>query len=118
MRLKPILLPALILSFTLSTPSFATVTKEVWKTRVIELLPPMLCKHYQSNPALRQQMTANKINQTDCVKHVRASTVSCMNQINNQLPANIDQKAGRDWGRKLGGCVGITFYKNHIKKNN
>jgi len=92
-----------------NTAGQAVIAKADWIQAMRTALPAAFC------PTEGYFRACFAVSGQECVDNVLNATLSCMSEIEAQLPAELVQPAdGAAWGEKLGACVG-TVYETILK---
>lgn len=91
-----------------------TVSKDVWFSSMAPMLPEIVCKGFSEDTAIKKRFEELKMTYEDCLKVIPDSANKCKNELSPAMPADLDQAASENWGKKYGECIGQDFAIKHL----
>lgn len=81
----------------------AEIAKQEWIDRMRTVIPGLFCA---KGEYFRECFKAT---QEECEEVALSTTRICLKDLEPKFPKKFTEETGREWGRKLGGCVGTAF---------
>lgn len=111
MVLSAVLLTAPI---TGAIASASLTPKDVWIANVKQNAALPVCKGFFEDPSISGHLDKINMQYTDCMQVVGTISENCIEEHNNEIPAELTPKDAEVFGKIIGKCIGERFASEHL----
>jgi len=91
------------------TQSAKLTTKEMWRSELVNVMPPTLCQPIQ------YFMNCFNVDANQCSETVRTVSQDCFTNIDKDVPEMLSETEKLAWGNVLGQCIGTAYVTQLIR---